>query len=109
MGVAPECPRSDPWDQLAAREDLAALIDLPAWRGDVLALLAHGYGPTELAELCGIPIGTAANRIRLARERAAKILRIELAPKKRRRRKCRKCGFWYERALPHLCVDQDKG
>jgi RNA polymerase sigma-70 factor (ECF subfamily) len=80
-----EVPCSDPWcnehepaehlgPQRDAREALATLAALPRWARDMLLLVAEGLTLRRIAAFRGMPIGTAAARIRRARARFAALL-----------------------------------
>jgi RNA polymerase sigma-70 factor, ECF subfamily len=72
--LVPE-PLAEPRNWLAASEALAALHLLPPWARQVLALAAVGNGVTEIAHALRISIGTAAGRLRRARQHLARKLR----------------------------------
>jgi RNA polymerase sigma-70 factor (ECF subfamily) len=63
---APE-PTTEPLDWLDARAAKVALWSLPPGLREIVAMLGAGYGLTEIARALGVPISTAANRIRKAR------------------------------------------
>jgi RNA polymerase sigma-70 factor, ECF subfamily len=81
-----EVPRWDPWwrggepvedagRRLEAREAIGMMEELPWWARDVLCLAAQGFSLLEMADLRGISPGTAASRLRYARQKLAAMLR----------------------------------
>ncbi len=75
-------PRADVGGQLAeaelAKRFESALARLDMDQRTVLALAAlDGLGPTELAEVLGLPVGTVHSRLARARERMRELLGIE--------------------------------
>ncbi|WP_437765180.1 sigma-70 family RNA polymerase sigma factor [Sorangium sp. So ce281] len=70
--------RVDPWhvgERIDAAEALMAIAAMPLWAREELVLAALGHGGTEIADILGIPLGTAGSRLRLARARLARKLR----------------------------------
>lgn len=84
-----EVPVDDPWaatgeervdpghvgERIDAAEALMAIVGMPLWAREVLVLAALGHGGAEIADILGIPLGTAGSRLRLARARLARKLR----------------------------------
>ncbi|MFX0576258.1 RNA polymerase sigma factor [Nocardia nepalensis] len=69
-GAAPADPGRGP-DELTAATDLGrrlrrAITELPLEQRQVVELVLHGHSFAELAELLGIPLGTAKTRFRAA-------------------------------------------
>ncbi|WP_165374059.1 MULTISPECIES: RNA polymerase sigma factor [Sorangium] len=64
----------DPVDRLDALEGILSVFRLPHRQKEVLLLASIGHGPTEIAGIVGVPIGTAASRLRRGRQLLAESL-----------------------------------
>lgn len=62
-------------ERIDAAEALMAIAGMALWAREVLVLAALGHAGTEIADILGIPLGTAGSRLRLARARLARKLR----------------------------------
>ncbi|WP_437489399.1 RNA polymerase sigma factor [Sorangium sp. So ce1014] len=68
MAVPEPVLEHDPGDRIDAFDAILAICGLPPTLREVLGLAAVGAGPTEIAGILGLPVGTAASRLRRGRQ-----------------------------------------